>query len=84
MPEENLKNIVFHQSLEAQQLHGQLQAKDMSYQERLQEMHRLNCKVAGEGYGKRALEAGVVEIYQAREGESVNDFYRRINNQQHV
>jgi len=81
---ENLKKLVFHQSFEDQQLHGQQKARQMSGQERLAEMHRLNCKVAGEGYGRRALASRIIEIYRSQPGESVNDFYQRIDKEQHV
>ena len=42
MQDENLKKLVFHQSFEGQQFHGQQKTLEMSGQERLAEMHRLN------------------------------------------
>lgn len=84
MQNDDPKKPVFHQSFEEQQFHGQQKTLEMSGQERLAEMHRLNCKVAGEGYGRRALASRIIEIYRSLPGESVNDFYRRIDKEQHV
>lgn len=71
-----LKPIVFHSSFEEQRLYGQLYAVKMDEGQRLNEMYRLNKKVYGNSYGKVSK---IIEIFKALPGESVNDFYRRIN-----
>ena len=73
-----LKPIVFHNSWEEQRLYGQRYTLEMTAAERLSEMYRLNEKL----YGKSDWHsAKITELYQALPGESVRDFYRRINEQ---
>ena len=71
-----LKSIVFHTSFEEQRLHGQHHTLEMTDTERLGEMYRLNEKL----YGKHDWHGDkIIELHQALPGESIKDFYRRIN-----
>ena len=71
-----MKKITFHNSFEEQRLFGQRPTVEMTVEERISEMYRLNRKIYGENYGKLSKE---IEIFQALPGESINDFYKRIN-----
>lgn len=72
-----LKPIVFHSSFEEQRAYSLQSSLYMTAVERLAEMYRLNRKIYGEGYGKFPKKA---ELYVGLPGgESVNDFYRRID-----
>ena len=73
-----LKPIAFHTSFEEQRLHGQCYTLEMTDTERLNEMYRLNQKL----YGKHDWHgAKITELHQSLPGESIGDFYRRINKQ---
>jgi hypothetical protein len=72
-----LKPIVFHSSHQEQKSYGQQHALHLDATERLREMYRLNRKLYGEAYGKVAK---VVEIHKALPGESINEFFNRVNN----
>lgn len=71
------KPLVFFDSFAEQRLFGQLYTLGMSAAERLSEMYRLNEQTIP-GYGK-SQKGKPIQIYVARPGESVNDFYRRID-----
>jgi hypothetical protein len=71
-----LKKIVFHSSFEDQRLYGQQYAIGMGPKERLEEMYRLNRKIFGSAYGKISEK---IEIFSGEKGETVKDFYHRIN-----
>ena len=70
------KPIVFFDSFEEQRLYGQLYTLEMNAAERLNEMYRLNQRIPGYGNWRKS---SITELYVAKPGESVNDFYRRIN-----
>lgn len=72
-----LKPIIFHSSFEDQRLYSQLSSIKMSVGERLKEMYRLNRKQYGDSYGRVSK---IMEIFTALPGESINDFYYRIDN----
>lgn len=72
-----LKPIIFHSSFEEQRNYSQLSSIAMDAGERLNEMYRLNRKIFGDNYGKLSK---TTELYTALPGESINDFYTRINN----
>lgn len=71
-----LKPILFHSSFEEQRLYSQLHSTYLDEGERLNEMYRLNRKIYGDRYGKISK---TTELYQALPGESIHDFYARIN-----
>ncbi len=71
------KSIVFFDSFAEQRLFGQLHTLDMSPAERLSEMYRLNYQMIP-GYGS-PQKIKHIQVYVARPGESINDFYRRID-----
>lgn len=73
-----LKPMVFHVSFEEQKLYGLQSSVLMSPAERLAEMYRLNRKIYGEQYGKISK---TIEVYSSKSGETVHDFYKRINQQ---
>lgn len=70
------KTIVFHQSFDEQRIHGQYHTLEMDASERLFEMYRLNQRIPDYGNWRAGNKT---ELYVAKPGESVNDFYRRIN-----
>jgi hypothetical protein len=72
-----LKKIHFHSSFEEQRLFGQMRTIEMTVVERIREMYRINRELYGEGYGKLSKD---IELFQALPGETVNDFYKRIEN----
>lgn len=74
--DEPLKPIKFHSSFDEQRLYGQSCSINMNAPERLAEMYRLNRKIYGKSYGKVSKKT---ELYVGLPGESVNDFYRRID-----
>jgi hypothetical protein len=74
--EKPLKPIVFHSSFEEQRLYGQNPSIRMNAAERLAEMYRLNRKIYGKQYGKLSKKT---ELHVGLPGESVNEFYRRID-----
>ncbi len=76
MEKKKLKTITFHSSFEEQRLYGQLHSIIMTEEERLYEMYRINKKIYGEGYGKISKQT---ECFSALPGESINEFYSRIN-----
>lgn len=74
--DKSLKPIVFHSSFEEQREYSLQSSFHMTPEQRLAEMYRLNRKIYGESYGKVPKKA---ELYVGLPGESVNDFYRRID-----
>lgn len=74
--DKKLKPIVFHSSFEDQTRYNLSASANMSYSQRLAEMYRLNRKIYGKKYGKVSKKT---ELYVGLPGESVNDFYRRID-----
>lgn len=74
--DKNLKPLVFYSSFEEQTQYSLCASVKMTYTERLAEMYRLNRKIYGEKYGKVSRKT---ELYVGLPGESVNDFYRRID-----
>ena len=70
------KPIIFFDSFEEQELYGLLASLDMSVSERLSAMYELNERFY-DSYGK--VRSKTIELFVARPGESVNDFYHRIN-----
>lgn len=68
--------IIFFDSFEEMRLYGQLYTLEMNAAERLSEMYRLNQWIPGYGTWR---DSGITELHIAKPGESVNDFYRRIN-----
>jgi hypothetical protein len=74
------KPLVFFDSFAEQRLFGQLHTLDMSPAERLSEMYRLNQQMIP-GYGKRQ-KSRHIQVFVARPGESINEFYRRIDGEE--
>ena len=70
------KPIVFFDSFAEQERYGLLASLEMSVPERLSAMYELNERFY-ESYGK--VRSKTIELFVAQPGESVNDFYRRIN-----
>ena len=70
------KPIVFFDSFAEQELYGLLGSLEMSVPERLQAMYELNERFY-ESYGE--VRGKTIELFVGRPGESVNDFYRRVN-----
>lgn len=82
MEGKKIKKIVFHTSFEEQRLYRQQHADNMNEEERLKEMNRLNKKLYGDKYGKLSKETS---LFKALPNETINDFYKRINNNgQHI
>lgn len=70
------KPIVFFNSFEEQEAYGLASSADMNIAERLRAMYELNERL----YGPRPkVQRKVTQLFVARPGESVNEFYRRIN-----
>ena len=70
------KPIVFFDSFEEQEEYGLLSSVDMNIAERLRAMYKLNRRL----YGARPKNLPkTTQLFVAEPGESVNEFYRRIN-----
>ena len=72
-----VKPIIFHSSHKEQRQHGQMHSIRMNDTERWNEMYRLNRKLYGANYGRVSK---TTELYVGLPGESLEDFYLRINN----
>lgn len=70
------KPIIFHADFEAQRKYSLEISLNMTPAERLAEMYRLNRKIYGKRYG---VISKTTELYCAKPGETVEDFYKRIN-----
>ena len=70
------KPIIFFNSFEEQENYGMLSSANMNAAERLSAMYQLNEKL----YGPRPkTKRKTTQLFVAKPGESVNEFYRRIN-----
>ena len=79
MKKKPLKPIAFFKSFEEQRIHGMLRFIEMTRDERLGEMYRLNKKIYGASYGVVSKNS---QLYTAKTGETIADFYKRINSQE--
>ena len=72
----SLKPLLHFESLDEMQDHGLLSAADLTPQERLQEMTALNFRLYGPPCPPTQK---TLTVFVSQPGESVNDFYARIN-----
>jgi hypothetical protein len=71
------KPIKFHNNFEEQKEYGSSYSEGLDATARLSEMYRLNEKVFGKKYWEKHTKK--VEVFRAKQGESVEAFYKRIN-----